>query len=695
MSKTYADCLDDLIFLQAIYQFVGSCEDELSFNKGDVLVVTKKDSGGWWEGMIDGKIGWFPCNYGEEITADPLPTPDEVLPSTLSEDAKQYHKLVVENILQIQKKHLTELKDFWEHYLLPLKSSEILNEQKREIICGNYDEIVSFQVELSQKLEQQSLKPIEKQRFGECFLLVRMQMKSLYLQYCLNHPQAAIIISQNADELSAYMESKGAQKPGIMFLRSLLSKPFLHVEKYGNQIKELERHVEECNIDSLDMKKATQVLQIIALSCHEVRKKKETELEILTGTIEGWQGEHITSLGTLVHMGQVFIEKEELARRERYFCLFPNDFVVVSVGIDLVGYCFEERHSVVGISARNIEDTDTFFNGFELIVSNNKWRVMTSSPREKDVWMHALKKVLKDRCDLAIQPETPKLAASKLERSDSKRSEVKSLPLSDEGVEIDEKPILRSYSTGAAVGSYKASDTVVNTVSSVEPYKANAVSAIKATARQPVKKEWSFTRLRPTPPYQQSSQTKIEDQQSSSPISIRRIVSSKKMVGGRGSREDLVDSVVRKQSTPAALITPTQVLEEDMMILSVIEAYCFSARQRQNVTCSPESSFLLPDVPPHFSFKPITPPRTNYPMKQKYLKKSKKKPKEIDGNAELFGLKEQVQNLHKQTLYLRENLEEERKSRENFEKYLKRIFKRIAPDIDLSEEKAPQKITPL
>ena len=28
--QTYADCLDDLIFLEAIYQFVGSCEDEVS-----------------------------------------------------------------------------------------------------------------------------------------------------------------------------------------------------------------------------------------------------------------------------------------------------------------------------------------------------------------------------------------------------------------------------------------------------------------------------------------------------------------------------------------------------------------------------------------------------------------------------------------------------------------------------------------
>jgi len=40
-------------------------------------------------------------------------------------------------------------------------------------------------------------------------------------------------------------------------------------------------------------------------------------------------------------MAQVFLEKEDVARRERYFCLFPNDLVVLSVSAELVGYNFE------------------------------------------------------------------------------------------------------------------------------------------------------------------------------------------------------------------------------------------------------------------------------------------------------------------------------------------------------------------
>lgn len=73
--------------------------------------------------------------------------------------------------------------------------------------------------------------------------------------------------------------------------------------------------------------------------------------------------------------------------------------------------------------------------------------MMTSSPREKDAWMDALKKVLGDRFSeqLQIVVEVKKVA-SNLERSDSKRSEVKSAPILDGGA--DNSAFTRSYSAG-------------------------------------------------------------------------------------------------------------------------------------------------------------------------------------------------------------------------------------------------------
>jgi Rho guanine nucleotide exchange factor 7 len=33
------------------------------FGKGDIITLTQQIEGGWWEGTIGGKTGWFPSNY--------------------------------------------------------------------------------------------------------------------------------------------------------------------------------------------------------------------------------------------------------------------------------------------------------------------------------------------------------------------------------------------------------------------------------------------------------------------------------------------------------------------------------------------------------------------------------------------------------------------------------------------------------
>lgn len=55
--------------VKARYNFKQNNEDELSFNKGDTILVTRQEEGGWWEGTLNGKTGWFPSNYVREIKA--------------------------------------------------------------------------------------------------------------------------------------------------------------------------------------------------------------------------------------------------------------------------------------------------------------------------------------------------------------------------------------------------------------------------------------------------------------------------------------------------------------------------------------------------------------------------------------------------------------------------------------------------
>lgn len=52
---------------KARFAFQQTNEDELSFAKGDIISVSRQEEGGWWEGSLNGKSGWFPSNYVREL----------------------------------------------------------------------------------------------------------------------------------------------------------------------------------------------------------------------------------------------------------------------------------------------------------------------------------------------------------------------------------------------------------------------------------------------------------------------------------------------------------------------------------------------------------------------------------------------------------------------------------------------------
>uniref|UniRef100_A0A4W3I355 Intersectin 2b n=1 Tax=Callorhinchus milii TaxID=7868 RepID=A0A4W3I355_CALMI len=54
----------------AVYDYSAVNEDELTFSKGQVLNVLKKDDVDWWQGELDGATGLFPSNYVKMTTTD-------------------------------------------------------------------------------------------------------------------------------------------------------------------------------------------------------------------------------------------------------------------------------------------------------------------------------------------------------------------------------------------------------------------------------------------------------------------------------------------------------------------------------------------------------------------------------------------------------------------------------------------------
>ncbi|XP_014837673.1 PREDICTED: SH3 domain-containing kinase-binding protein 1 isoform X4 [Poecilia mexicana] len=79
---------------KASFSYAPQHEDELELKVGDVIEIIAEVEEGWWEGVLNGKIGMFPSNFTKEILADPdapsLETPnsqEEIRHSRTSKDS--------------------------------------------------------------------------------------------------------------------------------------------------------------------------------------------------------------------------------------------------------------------------------------------------------------------------------------------------------------------------------------------------------------------------------------------------------------------------------------------------------------------------------------------------------------------------------------------------------------------------------
>ncbi len=65
------------------------------------------------------------------------------------------------------------------------------------------------------------------------------------------------------------------------------------------------------------------------------------ELEVLTGTIRGWEGDDLGSLGDILHMGTAVIMGNEV--KDRHLVLFPFNLLMLSVSSRMSGFIYEVR----------------------------------------------------------------------------------------------------------------------------------------------------------------------------------------------------------------------------------------------------------------------------------------------------------------------------------------------------------------
>uniref|UniRef100_A0A8C9MKD5 Rac/Cdc42 guanine nucleotide exchange factor 6 n=1 Tax=Serinus canaria TaxID=9135 RepID=A0A8C9MKD5_SERCA len=388
------------LVVKARFNFKQTNEDELSVNKGDIIYVTRVEEGGWWEGTLNGKTGWFPSNYVREIKSTDKPLSPKALKGLENTQmTKNYYPVVLQNILETERDYAKELQSLLGTYLRPLQSYDKLSTGDITALLGNMEEISAFQQTLNQALEEVAKLPENQQRVGGCFINLMPQFRSLYLTYCANHPSAVNVLTQHSDELEKFMESQGAASPGILILTTSLSKPFLRLDKYVTLLQELERHMEEAHADHEDVLKAITSFKSLS-QCQELRKRKQLELQILSESIQRWEGEDIKMMGNVIYMSQVMVQSggsEE--KEERYFLLFSNVLLMLSASPRMSGFIYQGKLPLTGMMLTKLEDAEGNEHMFE-ITGNMMERITVSCSTSQDLheWLDHLQRLTKGTC---------------------------------------------------------------------------------------------------------------------------------------------------------------------------------------------------------------------------------------------------------------------------------------------------------
>nr|XP_056715908.1 rho guanine nucleotide exchange factor 6 isoform X1 [Euleptes europaea] len=512
------------LVVKARFHFKQTNEDELSINKGDIIYVTRVEEGGWWEGTFNGKTGWFPSNYVREIKSTDKPLSPKGLKGAESPQlTKNYYSVVLQNILETERDYARELQALLGTYLRPLQSYDKLSAVDIASLLGNVDDICSFQQTLHQALEECAKLPENQQKVGSCFLNLMPQFRSLYLTYCANHPSAVNVLTQHSDELEKFMEIQGAACQGILTLTTSLSKPFTRLDKYISLLLELARHMEEVHPDHEEVFKAVTSFKSLVAHCQELRKRKQLELQILSESIQGWEGEEIKSMGAVIYMSQVMVQygaSEE--REERYFMLFANVLLMLSASPRMSGFIYQGKLPLTGMALTKLEEMDGNEHAFEIggtVI--DRITVHCNSSHDLHEWLDHLQRLTRGAASSGTLSKTHSWSA---------------------------------HSTFSSTGQVRGP---------LEPPK--------------ILKPWTLSCLRPAPPLRPSVALSYKERMSyilkdssKSPKTMKKFL-PKRRTERKASDEEFV---IRKS---------TAALEEDAQILKVIEAYCTGAGFQQTL----------------------------------------------------------------------------------------------------------------
>uniref|UniRef100_A0A8C4GYA8 Intersectin-1 n=1 Tax=Dicentrarchus labrax TaxID=13489 RepID=A0A8C4GYA8_DICLA len=337
--------LSEIAQVIGMYDYVAQNDDELAFQKGQVITVLNKDDCDWWKGELNGREGLFPSNY-VKLTTDTDPSTqwcaDLHLLDMLSPMERKRQGYIHELIVT-EENYVNDLQLVTEIFHKPLLECELLTEKEVAMIFVNWKELIMCNIKLLKALR------VRKKMSGD-----RMPVKMIgdiltnqlphmqpYIRFCSCQLNGATLIQQKTDdnpEIKDFLK-RLAMDPRCkgMPLSSFLLKPMQRVTRYPLIIKNIIENTPESHPDHSHLKAALEKAEELCSQVNEgVREKENSDrLEWIQAHVqcEGLSEQLVFNSVTnclgprkFLHSGKLFKAKSS---KELYGFLF-NDFLLLT-----------------------------------------------------------------------------------------------------------------------------------------------------------------------------------------------------------------------------------------------------------------------------------------------------------------------------------------------------------------------------
>ncbi|XP_041328559.1 intersectin-1 [Pyrgilauda ruficollis] len=197
----------DVCQVIGMYDYSAQNDDELAFNKGQIITVLNREDPDWWKGEVNGHVGLFPSNY-VKLTTDTDPSQQwcadlhllDMLTPTERKRQGYIHELIV-----TEENYVTDLQLIFQK---PLMESELVTEKEVAMIFVNWKELIMCNIKLLKALRVRKKMSGEKmpvKMIGD-ILTAQLPHMQPYIRFCSCQLNGAALIQQKTDEVPEFKE---------------------------------------------------------------------------------------------------------------------------------------------------------------------------------------------------------------------------------------------------------------------------------------------------------------------------------------------------------------------------------------------------------------------------------------------------------------------------------------------------------